>query len=123
MACAGHHERYNCWLFEDDTETWTKTHDTFNNHHQGAMARYNDSVVFVGGIENEEGSTEYYSTIRLQWSVRSNDTMFVNINGATAIAHQGSLYHFGKYSSSKKTSNTSRRLQGPDRAGQSLSHG
>ena len=60
------------------------------------MARYNDTVVFVGGIENEEGSTEYYSTVRRQWSVRSNDTMFVNINGATAVAHHGSLYHFGR---------------------------
>ena len=61
MACGGWHEPRECWFFDGETEIWTKTHDTVDNHHQGAMARYNNSVIFFGGIENEQGSTEFFN--------------------------------------------------------------
>ena len=96
MACADSHEPRHCWIFDAESEVWSKTQDTINNHHQGAIARYNDSVVIVSGKDNDQGSTEYFNMIRRQWSVRSNDTMFQNINGATAVSHHGKLYFFGK---------------------------
>ena len=61
MACGGVHEPRECWFFDGETEIWTKTHDTVDNHHQGAMARYNNSVIFFGGVENEQGSTEFFN--------------------------------------------------------------
>ena len=34
---------------------------------------------------------------RRQWSVRSNDTFYINMNGHTAVEHHGTLYSFGGY--------------------------